>query len=191
MDPTVAIRRAILVPTNNISHSINKRVLQTLEGPSKTYCSADCVDTTDDPAAEMVNYTIEFLNSLTPSSSGLPPHKLVLKEGAVIILLRNLNLKTGLCNGTRLIVRLLGNQYIDAEKTDSSGRPTGERVFIPRIDLKTGGDTLPLKLKRRQFPVQLAYTMTIHKSQGQTFNRMGIYLEEPVFTHGQLYVAFS
>ncbi|XP_023311823.1 uncharacterized protein LOC108913689 isoform X2 [Anoplophora glabripennis] len=189
MDPTVAISRAILVPTNNISHSINKKVLQKLEGLSKTYCSADCVDTTDDPAAEVANYTVEFLNSLTPS--GLPPHKLVLKEGAVIMLLRNLNLKKGLCNGTRLIVRLLGNQYIDAEKTDSSGRPTGERVFIPRIDLKTGGDTLPFKLKRRQFPVQLAYTMTIHKSQGQTFNRVGIYLEEPVFTHGQLYVAFS
>jgi hypothetical protein len=33
--------------------------------------------------------------------------------------------------------------------------------------------------------------MTISKSQGQTFRSVGIYFREPVFTHGQLYVALS
>ena len=50
---------------------------------------------------------------------------------------------------------------------------------------------LPFKLIRRQFPVQLAFAMTINKSQGQTFERVGILLSDPVFSHGQLYVAFS
>ena len=37
--------------------------------------------------------------------------------------------------------------------------------------------------------MQLAFAMTINKAQGQTFDRVGVWLERPVFTHGQLYVA--
>ena len=46
-------------------------------------------------------------------------------------------------------------------------------------------------MKRRQFPVILAFAMTINKSQGQSFDHVGIYLPEPVFAHGQLYVALT
>lgn len=82
-------------------------------------------------------------------------------------------------------------RYLDAEKLDQSGRLTGQRIFIPRIDLIADNTMLPFKLKRRQFPVRLAYAMTINKSQGQTFDKVGIYLPSPCFAHGQLYVAFS
>jgi ATP-dependent exoDNAse (exonuclease V) alpha subunit len=45
-------------------------------------------------------------------------------------------------------------------------------------------------LKRRQFPIP-AFAITMNKSQDQTFDQVGILLNEPVFSHGQLYVALS
>ena len=58
-------------------------------------------------------YPIEFLNSLTPS--GMPPHRLTLKVGAVVILLHNMNVHEGLCNGTWLQVCYMHDHSIDAE----------------------------------------------------------------------------
>ncbi|MCO5585582.1 hypothetical protein L7F22_039517 [Adiantum nelumboides] len=46
-------------------------------------------------------------------------------------------------------------------------------------------------MRRQQFPVRLAFGMTINKAQNQTLGFLGLYLASPVFSHGQLYVAMS
>ena len=123
------------------------------------------------------NYPLEFLNSLTPSA--MPPHQLNLKKICTIILLRNLSLRQGLCNGTRLTVTQLHSNCIQAAVMHGSN--VGNSVLIPRIKLAPSDTNLPFTLVRHQFPVRLAYAMTINKSQGQTFDRVGLFLTETRF----------
>jgi ATP-dependent DNA helicase PIF1 len=67
----------------------------------------------------------------------------------------------------------------------------GNIVLIPRITLEPSAENLPLPLRHHQFPVRLAFSMTINKSQGQSVSWVGLDLRIPVFSHGQLYVALS
>ena len=177
--------KSILTPTNDGCDEINKLILEKMPGKGVTYRSADTVQTDDDQ--EAANYTTEYLNSITPS--GMPPHCLTLKPGVPIMLVRNISIVDGLCNGTRLIVRRLFDSLIEAEI--SMGQFRGSKYLLPRMDLTSEGARLPFTLKRRQFPVRICFAMTINKAQGQTFDSIGIYLPNPVFAHGQLYVAFS
>ena len=164
---------------------MNQSVINTMPGDRKVYTSADRAICDDQTEAD--NYPMEFINSLTPS--GMPPHSLCLKTGAIVMLLRNLDIRKGLCNGTRLVIRNLHERVIDAKIL--TGANKGDLVLIPRLKLAPSDVNLPFTLERTQFPLRLSYCMTINKSQGQTFSRLGIFLPSPVFAHGQLYVAFS
>jgi len=73
-----------------------------------------------------------------------------------------------------------------------AGRHAGNIVFISQIPLSPSSTAdLPFDFRRTQFPLRLAFAMTINKSQGQTLRYVGLCLTESVFTHSQLYVAIS
>jgi ATP-dependent DNA helicase PIF1 len=79
---------------------------------------------------------------------------------------------------------------IDAEIV--LGQHAGKRVFLPRIPLcPSDGETFPFKFMRKLFSIRLSFAMTINKAQCQTIPNVGVYLSDPVFSHGQLYVALS
>ena len=79
--------------------------------------------------------------------------------------------------------------FIDAKVL--TGKAVDERVYITSMPLTPSDTDLPFTFRRKQLPINLAYAMTINKSQGQTFDRVGVFLDRPCFTHGQLYVAMS
>ena len=82
-------------------------------------------------------------------------------QGTPVILLRNLQPKRGLCNGTRLIVRSIAANVLDCEFL--SGPRAGHREFIPKLWLTPSDTGLDIKFRRHQFPVRVSYAMTINK----------------------------
>ena len=177
---------AILSARNLDVEEINKRVVELFDKTTeRIYTSVDSIDNCDNGD---INEGLlpECLNTLNPAN--LPPHKLRLRTNCVVILIRNLSINRGLCNGTRLLILELGNHLL--RRTILNGDKSGEVVFINRITLYCE-NIYPFTFKRRHFPIKLAFAMTINKSQGQTFENIGINLRKDVFNHGQWYVALS
>jgi hypothetical protein len=204
-DPTFLASHTILSPRNKDVDDVNLAALKafpalgpdTPSSPSeRVYYSADSIKETAEegeapsqPRKGMNNqdlYPVEFLNSL--SAGSLPQHKLEMKKGCIVMLLRNLNPREGLANGTRVIVKNMYDHLVEVQIV--GGPHAGKVSLIPRITCNCEDD-LPFTLLRRQFPLKLAFGMTINKSQGQTLKNVVLYLPFPVFAHGQLYTAFS
>ncbi|XP_021727711.1 uncharacterized protein LOC110694855 [Chenopodium quinoa] len=123
-DVSYMVKRAIITPTNDKVDMLIEKILKEFVGEEKIYYSCDSV------LEDHQNlYQQEFLNSL--SFGGLPPHILRLKVGSLIMLLRNIDTSSGLCNGTWLICCQLRDHVIEAKILTESYK--GTRLFIPRI----------------------------------------------------------
>ena len=176
--------RVLLAPKNDTVTELNNTLLTSM--PAQEFLSRSADKVVNDGGLEI--YPTEYLNTIDVPT--LPPHELKLKVGAPVILLRNLDPSAGLCNGTRMRVERCGERVVECKIL--CGKHAGETVFIPRIPLSPPSSAeLPFEFHRTQFPLRLAFAMTINKSQGQTLTHVGLVLKDPVFTHGQLYVALS
>ncbi|OWZ17965.1 Helitron helicase [Phytophthora megakarya] len=176
--------RTILTTTNAVVHKINAAVADRLPDESREYLSTDSVE--DDVNGDFFEPEVPHAVNL----NSIPPHKLLLKKGIPIMMMRNLNPDLGLCNGTRLRIIDLKDHVIYATIM------TGERrqhVLIPRIIFISDNDAseFPFRLRFKQFPVQPTFAMIINKAQGQTVQYLGPYLATPCISHGQLYVALA
>lgn len=184
-DQTTFKGRVILSTLNQSVAELNYIVLSRFPGQLRTFHASDSTDLNE--GGDVEELPVEHLQSIDLPS--LPPSKLTLKVGVPVMLLRNLCAKEGLCNGSRIVITSLRNHVIEGRLL--GGDFDGELRTIPRIKLSSGEKDLTFTLTRKQFPVRLCFAMTINKSQGQSFERVGVDLRTPVFSHGQFYVAVS
>lgn len=172
--------RAILAPTNESADEINQVLMENFMADEMIFKAIDTVVDKEDAC----QFPVEFLNSL--NVPGIPSYSLKLKVGLPVILMRNIK-PPRLCNGTRLRVRKLNNNVVEAEILTGCG--LGETVFIPRIPLIP--TDYPVNFRRIQFPLKPCLAMTLNKAQGQTMRIVGLDLRNDCFSHGQLYVGMS
>ena len=165
-----------LTPTNKIANSINGKFLNELDD-------------------EMFIYEAEVEGEFTLDEKNLPIDlELKLKKGARVIFAKNDKLGRWV-NGTLGIVYDLGDDWIQVqiEEEDDIVNVDIESWEKIRYKWNEKNHTIDEEVvgKLSQFPLRLAWALTIHKSQGMTFNKVFIDLSTPPFTHGQTYVALS
>ena len=162
----------ILTTTNSRANAINEEKVAGLSG--KEYCYEAAI-------------TKEFNESAYPGE-----HCLRLKKGAQIILIRNDPDKRWV-NGTLARIVALSSDTIKISINGSVHevpKSSWEKIEYEynqdedKIEERTVGTF-------EQYPIKLAWAITIHKSQGQTFDNIVIDLGTGAFTHGQVYVGLS
>jgi len=122
----------VLTPLNETVDEINNYIVQFTDGETKQYRSSNENDkTTDNISDQELMYQVEFLYSI--NINGFPSHCLELEEGMPIMILRNINLALGMCNGTILIITHLRERVIEAKIIIGSN--IGSKVLIPKIVL--------------------------------------------------------
>ena len=118
--------------------------------------------------------------------SGLPPHRLLLKKNVCVILLRSIHPTKGFCNGRRCLLVDIRNNILVLRPLESEN--DDRHIFVPRIPMECTQSRLGVPFMRRQYPILLAYYLTINRSQGQTLDVVGLELPTSVFMHGHTYV---
>ena len=135
-------------------------------------------------------FPTEYLNRLR--LSGLPESELKLKGNTAGILMRNMDIKAGHCNGTRYRIKHMGQYRLVLEKLHAEEGDKNKVLILPRIPMKHAmSDKFVFELTRLQFPIKIAFALTMNRAQGQSAEKCGILLPKHVWAHGQIYVAFS
>ena len=144
-----------------------------MPGAKHTYYSVDKVihEQGVDCNAQEQPVPVEFLRAII--GSGLPPGELVLKVGCPLILLQNLAPSQRLCNGSQMVIKEMTDQVLQVVLV--GGDHHGDTALIPQITLNPPESAdHPFSFSRRQFPVRLAFALTINKAQGQSAKYVGL-----------------
>ncbi len=156
---------AILAPLNETVKEINFELLCEFRSNEHKLYALDKADVNDQEEG-VHHIPAEVLRA--QESGSVLPRELIVKLGCLLILLQNLNVRRGLCNDTRLTLTGIWRRALQVRL------PNGSYELLPQINFTVEEQGLPWVLQRRQFPVKLAFALSINKSQGQSLDEVGV-----------------
>ena len=162
----------ILTPTNAAASRINLAYLDALPGEAQTF---------------EAGVTGEFSATAQPTD-----HTLALKPGAKVILLRNDSERRWVNGSIARIARLTDKKvFIEIGGKEYEVEPASWENRRYAFDQAAGKIVETVAGSFKQFPLRLAWALTIHKAQGLTLDKVYLDLGRGTFAHGQAYVALS
>lgn len=165
-----------LTTTNSMADEINERQLSRLKGKARQF------------QGEIEG---EFGKEYLPTSTSLK-----LKKGSQVMMLNN-DIFGRWVNGSVGRVKSFGknedgDEIIRVELEDDEPVEVAPYTWeIFKFSVEEGQIKTEVVGTFTQYPLMLAWAVTIHKAQGKTFNRVVIDIGRGTFAHGQMYVALS
>ena len=182
-----------LTPTKKLSQEINEKQLSKLKGKTFTY---------------EAQFKGNFEKNQLPTDTVLN-----IKKGAQVMLLNNDSLGRWVNGSIGRIIKIEKNEFDFDDDDEFEIEDKGNSPDIVWVELSSGDtvDVTPHTWELfnykydegkdaldsevigtfTQYPIKLAWSVTIHKSQGKTFDRVVIDIGTGTFAHGQMYVALS
>ncbi len=185
-----------LFPLRNTVDMINTSMFNQLEDEPTKYNLTKSTDNTTylDSGTSIEREKLQACNNLSISeievelqqliSSTPCVEELLLKKGAAVMCNANISMEHGICNGTQgIILDLIGEEKLPRVKFAN-----GVIMVISKHHWQS--EQYP-SISICQYPLQLAWALTIHKIQGTTLKMAQMDIGKDIFAYGQTYVALS
>ncbi|CAH0380811.1 unnamed protein product, partial [Bemisia tabaci] len=176
-----------LLPKKRMCKRLNDAVLSLLPGKEVDLHARDSVDGRLSDKQKALK-KLEKLEGDCSRTAGLDK-TIKVKEGARVMLLRNIDVTLGYVNGavgtiTEVITKNKTPKQLKLQM--QNGRELSLDPVVAKFEIIPG-----VFVHREQFPVSLAYGITIHKSQGLSLDCAFVDVGDQTFSQGQIYVALS
>ena len=180
-----------LYPTRKEVETVNEYRLSMLPGDERVFEASDkgqpyiLESNRDHWMVRRIFLSLSLQNLNLSFISKKAPQRLVLKEGALVMFIKNVSIEEGVMNGTTGRVVGFGGVHDLPKVQLNNGNVVQTSMSL--WEIKQGDTTIA---SREQVPLMLAYAITIHKSQGMSLAKVEVNMTR-MFEKAQLYVAMS
>ena len=169
---------------------MNFEEIQKLPGPFYNYKSKDVlykneIDITPTYTPQPLEVA-EYFEEVSVIVNTIIPDEIFLKPDSQVMLTMNLSVEDGLVNGSRGVITKCEKEGVYVKFCNRE-----QDLFIGYNDFEYTDPDTKISFIRMHIPLQLSWSMSVHRSQGQTIDYAKLDIGKNIFCAGQAYVALS